>query len=45
MYKRQTNGFAPTDKEEEAYKTDFLLSVAYVTFQELATRVLSLIHI
>ena len=34
-----TNGFAPTDKEEEAYKTDFLLSVAYVTFQELATRV------
>ncbi|MEO6792351.1 MAG: acyl-ACP desaturase [Mycobacterium sp.] len=34
-----TNGFAATPEEEERHKTDFLLSVAYVTFQELATRV------
>jgi acyl-[acyl-carrier-protein] desaturase len=34
-----TNGFAPTREEEEQHKTDFLLSVAYTTFQELATRV------
>ena len=34
-----TNGFGPTAEEEERHKTDFLLSVAYVTFQELATRV------
>ncbi|MGV0627272.1 acyl-ACP desaturase [Mycolicibacter minnesotensis] len=34
-----TNGFAATAEEEDRHKTDFLLSVAYVTFQELATRV------
>ncbi|CAJ1499994.1 acyl-ACP desaturase [[Mycobacterium] burgundiense] len=34
-----TNGFGPTAEEEERHKTDFLLSIAYVTFQELATRV------
>ncbi|BBZ03578.1 putative acyl-[acyl-carrier protein] desaturase [Mycolicibacterium chitae] len=34
-----TNGFGPTEEEEEQHKTDFLLSIAYVTFQELATRV------
>ena len=34
-----TKGFAPTTEEEERHKTDFLLSVAYVTFQELATRI------
>jgi len=34
-----TNGFAPTAEEEEHHKTDFLLSIAYVSFQELATRV------
>ncbi|MCB0933949.1 MAG: acyl-ACP desaturase [Mycobacterium sp.] len=34
-----TNGFGPTKEEEERHKTDFLLSVAYVSFQELATRV------
>lgn len=34
-----TNGFAATAEEESRHKTDFLLSVAYVTFQELATRV------
>ncbi|WP_371079325.1 acyl-ACP desaturase, partial [Salmonella enterica] len=28
-----------TPEEEERHKTDFLLSVAYVSFQELATRV------
>lgn len=34
-----THGFAPTAAEEDRHKTDFLLSVAYVSFQELATRV------
>ena len=34
-----TNGFGATADEEARHKTDFLLSVAYVTFQELATRV------
>lgn len=34
-----TNGFAATAEEEARHQTDFLLSVAYVTFQELATRV------
>lgn len=34
-----TNGFAATPEEEARHKTDFLVSVAYVTFQELATRV------
>jgi acyl-[acyl-carrier-protein] desaturase len=34
-----TNGFAATAAEEAVHKTDFLLSVAYVTFQELATRI------
>jgi len=34
-----TNGFGPTAEEEERHKTDFLLSIAYVSFQELATRV------
>jgi len=34
-----TNGFAPTAEEEDRHKTDFLLSIAYVSFQELATRV------
>lgn len=34
-----TNGFTATAEEEARHKTDFLLSVAYVTFQELATRV------
>ena len=34
-----TNGFQPTAEEEERHKTDFLLSIAYVSFQELATRV------
>ncbi len=34
-----THGFGPTAAEEERHKTDFLLSVAYVSFQELATRV------
>ena len=34
-----TNGFGPTAEEEERHKTDFLLSLAYVSFQELATRV------
>ena len=32
-----TNGFGPPRKKR--HKTDFLLSVAYVSFQELATRV------
>lgn len=32
-------GFAATPEEEAQHKTDFLLSVAYVTFQELATRI------
>lgn len=34
-----THGFAPTAEEEARHQTDFLLSVAYVSFQELATRV------
>ena len=34
-----TNGFAQTPEEVERHKADFLLSVAYVSFQELATRV------
>ncbi len=34
-----TNGFGATAEEEERHKTDFLLSIAYVTFQELATRI------
>lgn len=34
-----THGFGPTAEEEARHKTDFLLSVAYVSFQELATRV------
>ncbi|HPX35910.1 MAG TPA: acyl-ACP desaturase [Mycobacterium sp.] len=34
-----THGFDQTPEEEERHKTDFLLSVAYVSFQELATRV------
>ncbi|BBX22647.1 putative acyl-[acyl-carrier protein] desaturase [Mycolicibacter terrae] len=34
-----TNGFTATAEEEARHRTDFLLSVAYVTFQELATRV------
>jgi acyl-[acyl-carrier-protein] desaturase len=33
------NGFGATAEEEAQHKTDFLLSVAYVTFQELATRI------
>ena len=34
-----TYGFAATPEEEARHKTDFLLSLAYVSFQELATRV------
>ena len=34
-----TNGFRATPEEESRHKTDFLLSIAYVSFQELATRV------
>jgi acyl-[acyl-carrier-protein] desaturase len=34
-----THGFGPTAEEEARHKTDFLLSIAYVSFQELATRV------
>ena len=34
-----TNGFRATEEEEQRHKTDFLLSIAYVSFQELATRV------
>lgn len=34
-----SNGFEPTAEEEERHRTDFLLSIAYVSFQELATRV------
>lgn len=34
-----TNGFQATPEEEARHKTDFLLSIAYVSFQELATRV------
>lgn len=34
-----TSGFQTTAEEEARHKTDFLLSIAYVSFQELATRV------
>ena len=34
-----TRGFGATAEEEARHPTDFLLSVAYVTFQELATRI------
>lgn len=34
-----TNGFQATPEEEAQHETDFLLSIAYVSFQELATRV------
>jgi acyl-[acyl-carrier-protein] desaturase len=34
-----TNGFRASPEEEARHKTDFLLSIAYVSFQELATRV------
>jgi len=34
-----THGFHATPEEEARHKTDFLLSIAYVSFQELATRV------
>lgn len=34
-----TNGFGPTAEETAKHRPDFLLSVAYATFQELATRV------
>ncbi|SPM41405.1 acyl-ACP desaturase [Mycobacterium numidiamassiliense] len=34
-----TKGFGPTAEEETLRKADFLVSVAYVTFQELATRI------
>ena len=34
-----THGFRRTPEEEARHKTDFLLSVAYVSFQELATRI------
>jgi acyl-[acyl-carrier-protein] desaturase len=34
-----TNGFVATAREEAQHKTDFLLSLAYVSFQELATRI------
>lgn len=34
-----TAGFDATDEEESVHQTDFLLSVAYTTLQELATRV------
>ncbi|WP_163751709.1 acyl-ACP desaturase [Mycolicibacterium helvum] len=34
-----TTGFGATAEEEAQHKTDFLLSIAYVSFQELATRV------
>jgi acyl-[acyl-carrier-protein] desaturase len=37
--KHMTKGFRATAEEEAQHKTDFLLSVAYVTFQELATRI------
>ncbi|MCV7191407.1 acyl-ACP desaturase [Mycolicibacterium brumae] len=33
------NGFGPTPEEEATRPMDFLMSVAYTTFQELATRV------
>ncbi|MGV0739861.1 acyl-ACP desaturase [Mycobacterium syngnathidarum] len=34
-----TNGFTSTDEERAMHNSEFLMSVAYVTFQELATRV------
>ncbi|MCF6387507.1 acyl-ACP desaturase [Mycobacterium sp. MBM] len=34
-----TNGFAATKEELAKHDSDFLMSVSYVTFQELATRV------
>lgn len=34
-----TNGFRASAEEEARHRTDFLLSIAYVSFQELATRV------
>jgi acyl-[acyl-carrier-protein] desaturase len=34
-----THGFRPTPEEEARHKTDFLLLIAYVSFQELATRI------
>ncbi|BBX29225.1 acyl-ACP desaturase [Mycolicibacterium alvei] len=34
-----TNGFTSTDEERAMHDSEFLMSVAYVTFQELATRV------
>ena len=37
--KHMTRGFRATAEEEAQHMPDFLLSVAYVTFQELATRI------
>ncbi|WP_166910044.1 acyl-ACP desaturase [Mycobacterium sp. DL440] len=34
-----TNGFASTEEERAMHNSEFLMTVAYVTFQELATRV------
>ncbi len=34
-----TNGFSATDEERAKHDSEFLMSVSYVTFQELATRV------
>ncbi|CRZ18948.1 acyl-ACP desaturase [Mycolicibacterium neworleansense] len=34
-----TTGFTSTDEERAMHNSEFLMSVAYVTFQELATRV------
>ena len=34
-----TNGFSATAEEREKHDSEFLMSIAYVTFQELATRV------
>lgn len=34
-----TNGFAATDEERAKHDSEFLMSISYVTFQELATRV------
>ncbi|MBU9763177.1 acyl-ACP desaturase [Mycobacterium sp. TNTM28] len=34
-----TNSFTSTDEERALHNSEFLMSVAYVTFQELATRV------
>jgi acyl-[acyl-carrier-protein] desaturase len=33
------NGFRATPEEQAQHKTDFLFSIAYVSFQELATRI------